>query len=81
MDPMKGEPMDPKALDQFKTDVMGAVDETLATQGASKNAMIDALVDKLEAMKDQTGPAMGGMGSQDEPMNLGEAEPAGGSEE
>ena len=75
--------MDPKMQKQFKNDVMSAVDECLSADGATKNACIDALIDKLDAMKEgDNGPAIGGMGtSSDEAMNLGEAEPAGGSEE
>lgn len=74
MEQKKGEPLDEKAKEALKTDVMSAVDECLASEYASKDECIDAIVAKLEALKGDSGPAMGGLGTaDDEPMALDDA--------
>ncbi len=75
MDKNKGEPLDEKAKDALKTEVSAAVDECLASEYASKEECIDAIVAKLEALKGDSGPAVGGLGTaEDEGMALGDAE-------
>lgn len=71
--------MDKKEMKVFSKSVMDTVEDCLENDKyASKGEYIDALVAKLEAMKEDTGPAMmNGMGTEsEEEMDLGEPEEA-----
>lgn len=76
MDENKGEPMpemDKKEHKAFSKDVMSTVEACLEEKYPSKGEYIDALVAKLEALRGDTGPAMGGLGTEaDEVMDLPE---------
>lgn len=74
MEKMKGEPMaemDKKEHKTFAKEVMSTVESCLEEKYPTKAEYIDALVAKLNALRGDTGPAMGGLGTEDdEVMNL-----------
>lgn len=61
MDPK--EPMTPEAKDALKGEIMAAVDACLANEEyTSKEAILDKVVEDIEALKEA--PGMGGMGEE-----------------
>lgn len=65
MEPNQGQPLAAEEVAALKEEIAGLVDEAAAEGTLSRDQIIDAVVAGLDALKGDSGPAMGGLGGEE----------------